>query len=190
MFFLSNLPSLGWGDVKGFCVGHLQQNISVTGVKSEGFFLPIFIPFFGHPLSLSGLHSRICCTFNKLSLEPTLLLEANGLLNLGYYVCPSQVSSSLDHMCFQLAFNSGTSVKVKCILPQTALIRTRKICSFSSLLLVFYFRVSLSFLFFSLGNNWDSDSDQHVSDSFSHYGIKGLFCKGSERFSPSHQNRN
>lgn len=37
--------------------------------------------------------------------------QPNYLLNLGYYVHPSQVSSSLDHMRFQPVFNSDTSVR-------------------------------------------------------------------------------
>lgn len=138
----------------------------------------------------------------NLSLELSLCLHwPSHRLNLGDYVHPGQVSSSLDHMCSQLLFNSDASGRRSTSLPAFWVLYY---CYF---LLSFFWHQRFNFFFLSFkflscqigplsGQSLSNPapaliakSDHDVFGSFSHHRIKGLFCQSPKWFSSAHQGR-
>lgn len=90
--------SLGGGGVTCFWLGHLKQNIVIARAKTV-LLLPIITPNPSRLLSLCPVYTSGCTVYLiNCHLSPPCLCKPNYLLNLGYYVRSSQVSSSFDHM--------------------------------------------------------------------------------------------
>lgn len=139
----------------------------------------------------------------NLSLDTPRLHWPSRHLNLGDYVHPGQVSSSLDHMRSQLLFSSDASGRHSTLFPAVWILYYWILFYYWGFFYapeIFLFYFIFKFLScqvapcpsrspISPAPASTAKSDHDVSGSFSHHRIKGLFCQSSEWFCSTHQGR-